>query len=472
MKQIVIGFFLILVACKPVQRDSSLEEVIDKSSWHPISQEKNSKVLKVASSVVLLSDLKNYRELQPIPGYCSGGVFHHRLDKEKLILLTAGHCLKDQSQCDKTVVIFNYDKNPLKVSGARHVALPCDKLLLTSRGVFLPDVAVATLKPAISGNLNNVNIQPLEIGPFQKGNEQMVLIAHPNGMEKYISRCTSKFTENDKFVRSSFMGRDECNQVGGSSGGIFFGKAFKPIALVTSDYDSARVKSPDETKGRIISNQHTNLGTEFQETIENLLADPSGPTYIFSAQNMFAYHPGHKFFATCHLYYQRRNDVPAKNCRSLLVTLHKRAINPLKMTTDSTIVISDLPFFYYDYENGDIRYFFPKNASPDEVEIFFQKLATMSRKGTIAKYKGTVLLKFIDGDPLSYKECYEKISKTRIWLFPWVSGNMPHGADVLATMDEIKILANIDCTRKATIDIVTKDASGQMRETKKVVFEK
>lgn len=153
------------------------------------------------------------RPIGPAYGLCSGERFVNSaslgfctafLIKPNQIM-TAGHCIKEESDCSKLRFIFDYVENPLGQEMIwNEQVFSCKKILKWSKAPpgteknLTPDFAIIELNRAATGR------KPLEINYSQKvdNNSHLAVVGHPLGMPMMIDP-QSKFREivNQNYFR-------------------------------------------------------------------------------------------------------------------------------------------------------------------------------------------------------------------------------------------------------------------------------
>lgn len=126
-----------------------------------------------------LCEYEPYRE-QSSAAFCSG--FLVAPDQ----VVTAGHCIMNESECSETSFVFGYayhSPNSAPTEVAESEVYTCKKIIRTQAAAFGADYAVIQLDRAVTGH------NPLALrrsGQIQKG-EDLIVIGHPSGLPTKIA---------------------------------------------------------------------------------------------------------------------------------------------------------------------------------------------------------------------------------------------------------------------------------------------
>ncbi len=148
--------------------DNATVALVYKDRW-----EKFSKLNLVHTVEESYPGLENFDwHDDPALSYCSGVLV------SKNQVLTAGHCFVDKDQCQKTMVVFNYQKNQ---SPKNMQAIACEKLMAVNYRMDLGlDYALIQLTSDATQKPMVVPAQPVKLG---KG-DAIYAVGHPLGSYK------------------------------------------------------------------------------------------------------------------------------------------------------------------------------------------------------------------------------------------------------------------------------------------------
>ncbi|MCM0606313.1 MAG: trypsin-like peptidase domain-containing protein [Xanthomonadaceae bacterium] len=194
----------------------------------------------------MVGDQMNFCQEEPFyeqltAAFCSGSLV------AKDIILTAGHCVKDQQDCDNLIFAFGYqmdgiNKHPLKIPGKE--VYGCSKIIDRKQDNNGADWALVRLTKAVPAE----DHKPLEmeLTPVKSGTE-LVVIGHPSGMPVKIAGGAK--------VRRSFRSvpglsgyfTSNLDTYGGNSGSAVFNRATGKVVgvLVRGENDYSRDDSRD-----------------------------------------------------------------------------------------------------------------------------------------------------------------------------------------------------------------------------------
>ena len=112
------------------------------------------------------------------PAYCSGFLITED------ILVTAGHCMKSQNECDKNLWIFDFTSNDAEINTEKSV-YRCVKILdreFDTFGLHENDYAVIKLD-----RLTNRSVLPIRSTGEVPDNAKLVISGHPSGLPLKIA---------------------------------------------------------------------------------------------------------------------------------------------------------------------------------------------------------------------------------------------------------------------------------------------
>jgi len=177
-------------------------------------------------------------------GLCKTERFHTQKNPAKCsgflvgqdILVTAGHCITSQAQCDNTTMIFEFKVN--KKSGRADTTFPksnvfkCSKVL-ESKVATGRDYAVIKLDRVVKGGV------PLKYRTSGKisDNAKLTVVGHPSGLPQ-------KIANGGKVVNNQFKSYFKTNldTFGGNSGSAVFNSELNIVEGIlvrgAKDYDS------------------------------------------------------------------------------------------------------------------------------------------------------------------------------------------------------------------------------------------
>ncbi len=175
---LIFVLFLSFVCCKHTT-PSKLTAIYGKDNRVDPFKHHDAQLQQLSKAIVLLT--KDTSKPVKNGGFCSGAVFSKNNQR---LVLTAGHCLKDQQACDQSYFVLNYENSP-QLNAEDQVIFKCNELLI-SQGQ--PDFALASLGEIVFGEKNDAKQAAIELR-FAKNTAGLPLavIGHPEGGKKKIA---------------------------------------------------------------------------------------------------------------------------------------------------------------------------------------------------------------------------------------------------------------------------------------------
>lgn len=159
---------------------------------------------------------------QPAPGYCSGTLVGPDL------VLTAGHCVTDQSECNMTAMVFGYSETVAGAHPAKFAAnevYNCQSIVARSEK---PDWAVVRLEREVPNHFP----LPVERGAVSvRTGDRVFAIGHPHGMPTKVTSGTVR----DAVVGNGF--HSNVDTFSGNSGSAVFNTDGRIVGVLVSGED-------------------------------------------------------------------------------------------------------------------------------------------------------------------------------------------------------------------------------------------
>lgn len=195
----------------------------------------------------MVGDELNFCQEEPFyeqltAGFCSGTLVG------KDIILTAGHCMKTQADCDETVFVFGYhmlgeNKHPLKIPGKE--VYGCTQIIDRHQDNTGADWALIRLNDTVP------NHKPLEIEttPVKSGLE-IVVIGYPSGMPVKVAggaKVRRTFTKSSGPAGLQGYFTTNLDTYGGNSGSAVFNRDTGGIVGVLVRGENDYNKDPERS---------------------------------------------------------------------------------------------------------------------------------------------------------------------------------------------------------------------------------
>lgn len=155
---------------------------------------------------------------QPISAFCSGSLIGPDL------IVTAGHCIRNEYNCEKARFVFNYsykDKTSDPTIVAKNDVYSCKKIIHTETNA-LTGIDFALIR--LDRKVHNHPILPIQLYDKINNQQNLVVIGHPSGLPaKFAGNASVRTNDEDHYFVSNL------DTYGGNSGSPVFNADTKEI---------------------------------------------------------------------------------------------------------------------------------------------------------------------------------------------------------------------------------------------------
>lgn len=172
---------------------------------------------------------------QPISSFCSGSLIG------KDIVVTAGHCVRNEFNCEKSRFVFNYsysDPNDDPTVIAKDDVFSCKEIIHTETNALTGlDFAIIRLDREVE------KYEPLKIRTEDviTEDQSLVVIGHPSGLPAKLAGNGSIRSNNEPYFFVTNL-----DTYGGNSGSAVFNQDTKAVEGILVRGESDYVYHPDE----------------------------------------------------------------------------------------------------------------------------------------------------------------------------------------------------------------------------------